>query len=525
MKTLILLGFALLISLLGSAFAEEFVYLEGQEITVVDPALHTDESSLHAVINVYDPLVYPKVQEGLMEPGPHIAESWEVSDDGTVYTFAIRSGVLFHDGSELNAEDVVFSMQRMLAIQKGFSWLFSGVLEPDNIVALDDATVQFTLNNAYAPFVPSLTQLFIVNKDLVMENIADGEFGETGDYGQGFLSTNEAGSGPYTLTRYERASIMELDAFEDYWRGWEEGQITKVLYRVVKEEATQRTLVASGQAQMMDQWATPNTYAQLAGSPGVVVDETPSAQLFHIPMNTQRAPLDDVRVRKAIAMAFDYDTALESIFLGAVQAQGPVPMTAWSAYGRDAQAPAYAQNLEAAKAELEAAGVDPSTITLTYVYPEGGNVQRQVGLLLQNNLAELGMTLELQETPWARIVELSSSPDTVPDMAAIYDTLKYPHPDSHLYGMYHPDAWGSYRTISRYGVDEVSDLLAQARQETDLEAQLDLYQQAEALIVEDYPSIFVANPMHRIAFRDTVDGYSYVGLLGYDVAFYDYRLQ
>ncbi|UCH26622.1 MAG: hypothetical protein JSV66_02945, partial [Trueperaceae bacterium] len=101
MIRLVVLGLVLALAMLGSAVASEFVYLEGQAVTVVDPAKHTDESSLHAVINMYDPLVYPKVQEGLMEPGPHIAESWSASEDGTVYTFTIRDGVTFHDGSEL----------------------------------------------------------------------------------------------------------------------------------------------------------------------------------------------------------------------------------------------------------------------------------------------------------------------------------------------------------------------------------------------------------------------------------------
>ncbi len=517
------LGLVLLL-LLGSAVAQEFTYLESQEVTVIDPALHTDESSLHAVINMYDPLVYPKVQEGLMEPGPHVAESWSVSEDGTVYSFKIRQGIRFHDGSELKAEDVAFSMQRLLAIQKGFSWLFAGVLESENIKVVDDYTVEFKLNNAYAPFIPSLTQLFIVNKDLIMKNVEDGEFGDFGDYGQAFLRDNDAGSGPYIPARYERASILELQRFDDYWRGWEEGQIERVFYRVVEEEATIRTLMNSGQADMIDQWQTPNSYEQLANNPNITVQEDPSAQLFHIEMNTQRPPLDNLLVRKAIAHAFDYQTALEQIFKGAVQARGPVPIKAWEAYGREPQIEPYLYDPELSQQELEASGIDPSTINLTYVYPVGGNVQRQVGLLLQSNLAQLGIKIQLQEVPWARIVEMSSSPESTPDMAAIYDTLKYPHPDSHLFGMYHPSALGSYRTISRYDVPTVSSILEEARSTIDIEKQLDLYQEAERMIVADYPSIYVANPLHRIAFQNYVEGYKYVGLLGYDVAFYDFRI-
>lgn len=515
-----------LVLVTGTSLAQQqdFTYLESQEVTVIDPALHTDESSLHAVLNIYDPLVYPKVQEGLMEPGPHVAESWSASEDGKTYTFTIRPGIQFHDGTELTAEDVAFSMQRLLALQKGFSWLFSGVLEPENIRVLDDSTVEFELSNPYAPFVPSLTQLFIVNKDLVMENLAEGAYGEFGDYGQAFLRENDAGSGPYEPVRYERASILELEKFDDYWRGWKDNQIDHVNYRVVQEEATLRTLLQSGQADMIDQWQTPLTYQQLARARGITVEEDPSAQLFHIPMNTTRAPLDNLDFRKALAHAFDYQTALDQIFQGAIQAQGPVPLAAWRSFGRDPSVPAYTHDVELAQQYLAASGVDPRTVELTYVYPEGGNVQRQVGLLLQSNLAELGIKVNLQETPWARIVEMSASPESTPDMAAIFDTLKYPHPDSHLFGMYHPSALGSYRTISRYDNPEVTKLLEEARRTVNVQEQLDLYQQAEALIVDDYPSIFVANPIHRIAFRDHLNGYNYVGLLGYDVAFYDFTI-
>jgi peptide/nickel transport system substrate-binding protein len=109
-------------------------------------------------------------------------------------------------------------------------------------------------------------------------------------------------------------------------------------------------------------------------------------------------------------------------------------------------------------------------------------------------------------------------------VASIFDTLKYPHPDSHTYGMYHPSAWGSYRTISRYNNDEVTKVLEQARATVERDAQLGLYKRSQELVVQDYPSIYVANPLHRIAFRDYVKGYRYVGLLGYDVAFYDFTI-
>ena len=372
----------LVLALAWSAQAQEtFVYLAGQEIPVIDPAKHTDETSTQSIINLYDPLVYPKSREGLMEPGPHVAESWKADSRGRTFSFKIRKGIKFQDGSELTAEDVVFSMQRMLALKKGFSWLWLNILDPKDARVIDRYTVEFELKEPFSPFLSTLTQLFIVNKELILKNLKPGAFGNLGDYGEAYLTDKSAGSGPYKLVNYERSTVIEFARFNDYWRGWKAGQIERGVIRVNKEEATMRTLLTSGQVRMIDQWRTPATYEQLAKTSGVSVNERPAAQLFHIPLNTARPPLNDLRVRRAIVQAFDYDTALKQIFKGAIQAQGPVPLVGWEAYGiseKDLEKNGitlYKQNVEAAKKDLAAAGIKPGQLTLNYVYPEGGVVR------------------------------------------------------------------------------------------------------------------------------------------------------
>ncbi len=497
-------------------------YIEGQPVTTIDPAKHADESAHHAVINMYDPLLYPRVREGSMEPGPHVAESWKITDGGRVYTFQLRQGIRFQDGRELSADDVVFSFQRMVALKKGFSWLWHGVLTPEQVRATGPHTVVFTLSQPYAPFLATLTQLFILNRELVLAHKRPGPHGAFGDYGEAYLADHVAGSGPYVLETWDRATTLVMRAHPGYWRGWKPGQVTRVTYRTVAEEATMRSLLASGQADMIDQWRLPTTYQQLARIPGIVVDEQPSAQLYHIQINTQKPPLTDVRVRRALALAFDYRTAIEQVFRGAAHARGPVPVRV---YGHAESVQPYAQDVERARRDLAAAGVKPGQLALDYYFPSGNEPGRQIGLLLQASLAAIGIKVNLRETPWAQIVQAAASAETNPELASIFDTLKYPHPDSHTYGMYHPSAWGSYRTISRYRNDEVTRILEQARAAPERERQLALYKHAQELIARDYPSIYVANPVHRIAFRDHVKGYRYVGLLGYDVAFYDFTIE
>ena len=502
--------------------AVSLTYLEGQIITTADPAQHTDESSMIAVVNLYDPLLYPKDQEGSMAPGPSVADSWTPSPDGKTYTFQLHQGIKFHDATELTADDVVFSMQRMLALKKGFSWLWSGVLKPENVQAKDKYTVVFQLDKPYAPFLSTLEQLFVVNKKLVTANKQAGNFGDNGDYGVAYLERHDAGSGPYTMGSFSKDSELVLNKFKDYWRGWKPGQVDVVHYKVVKEEATQKTVLLSNQADMIDQWHSAEFYADLKSKPGIAVQESPSVQLFQVSLNTQKAPLDDIHFRQAVTYAFDYDAAAQSIFGGAAVAQGPVPIkTLWH---NDAIS-AYQRDLDKARQELAQSKYKPGQYKLDYLYITTNEQERQTGLLLQQNLKDLGIEVNLIGQPWAQITQAAAKLETTPHMVAVFDTLKYPHPDSHTFGIYHSSAKGSYRATAWLQNTDIDKILEQARQATDPKDQESLYKEAQQKIVDQFPNLFIVNPTHRIAMHDYVKGYRYVGLLGYDVNFYDFSIQ
>ncbi len=498
-----------------------FTYIEQQIITSIDPAGAVDESSLHSAINLYDPLLYPNVEKGTMEPRPHVAESWTISPDGKTYTFKIRPGIKFHTGRELTAEDVVFTMDRVLRLKRGFFWVWAPVLEPGSTKAVDRQTVRFQLKEAYAPFLGTMLLMFIMDKDLIMANLRPGPFGEFGDYGAGLLDRQDAGSGPYRMEKWERATEMVMARFDGYWRGWKPGQISKVFYKTVMEEATVKTLIIAGQADMVNQWLSPPSFLELKQTPGIVVKEDPSVQLFHLLMNTKKPPLDNVKVRQAISHAFNYDIAIQQIFVGATKAKGPVPV---KVPGWNPQTPVYGRNVARAKQLLSEAGFKPGEITLEYLWITGVPMERLIGLLLKSNLEEIGIKTEIIGEPWGRVVERAAKAETTPHFTAIFDTLKYPHVDSHTYGMYHPSCWGTFRCMSFYENPAVTKLLEQARRTVDPAAQMKLYQEAQIPIAKDAPSIYIANPLHRIAFRDYVKGYRYVGLLGYDVAFYDFTI-
>lgn len=502
--------------------SKELTFLSSNAIATIDPAKHTDESSTHIVINTYDPLLYPNVAEKTMEPTAHIAKEWSISEDAKVYTFTLQEGVTFQSGNPLAADDVVYSMQRMLSIKQGISWMWDGILNPENVKKIDDLTVEMTLNQPYAPFLSTLTQLFIVDSKKVKENQQTGDFGENGDYGQAYLSENSAGSGPYKIESWQRGSEMKLSYFAEYWKGWTENQVENVKYLIVSEEATRKTMIRSGEAQMADQWMSNQSKQELAKADSVVLAEDPSSQIYHVTMNTQKAPLDDINVRKAISYAFDYDTANAQILGGAAKAQGPVPLLV---PGHSEEALVYDYDLEKAKEYMNKSKYKGQDLTIEYYYVSDIEEERKTGLLLQTNLKELGINVELVGVPWTQITDLTSKLETTPHMIALYDSLKYPHVDSHTYGIYHPNSKGSYRAASWYENSKVTTLLENARKEIDEEKQLEYYREVQNIVAEDAVSIFIGNPIHRLVYQNNLEGYTFVGLTGYDTSFYHFTLK
>lgn len=486
-----------------------FTYVAQQPVGTIDPAKVVDDTETITALNYYDALIYPERTDGSIAPSAHLASEYEVSEDGLVYTLTLRDDVNFHSGNQLSANDVVYSMERMLAIGQGNSWLWQGLFADDGVNALDEYTVEFTLNEPYAPFLSSLTQLYVVDAQLLQENEEDG------DYGQAFLNDNEAGSGPYTLGEWNRESHISFEAFEDYWLGWEENQIQDAEMLFIEEESTMKSLLSSGQADMVNQNLNPTAYEEFKEQTGIVVEESESSTLQEIAFNTQKTPTDDINLRKAISLAFDYSVANEQIHSGSTQAAGPVPI---SVDGHSEDVTVYEQDVEKAKQLLAESNYSGEPLTFVYI----GDIawHRQYSQLVASNLEDIGITVELQASTWPQMTEMVTSVETSPHMILLTDSLVYPHVDSHTFGKYHPSTHGNYRSAPFLDNTEVTETLDKARKATSIEEQTKYYKEAQNLITELTPSIYISNQMHQIAFRDYVGNYTYVPLMGYDADFY-----
>lgn len=480
-----------------------------QRFGTVDPAKGTDYTQVMAMVNFYDPLVFPD-SEGVTQP--HVASDWSVSDDGLRYTFQLRDDVTFHSGNELTAEDVQYSVERFLGINEGYSSLVGAVLDPANVTVEDEYEVSMELDEVYAPFLSVLSLLFLVDKDHI-ESEADDEWGEE------FLDDRDAGSGPYELGELERGSHLVFDRFDDYWLEFPGGSVREVRAEIFDEDSTVLSSMRTGELDMTSQYQSHQTYESLAGEEGIRVEDIPTATLLYFKMNTQRPPTDDIEVRKAIAYGFDYETARTEISPASEPAEGPVAPV-FGEHSENVTQPTH--DPEYAREILADAGYGEGDLQIEFTHVRDVDRQEQNALLFQENMQEVGIDVEINPQTWGRMTEIAADPDETGHVNHVFYGPVYPAVDAYLYNQYHSDAAGTWMSMEHLDDDEVDSLIDEARATTDDAERTQLQRQAQDRISELYPSIFVYVETKRHGFEEALQGYTFRPAMSFDYWWHDF---
>jgi peptide/nickel transport system substrate-binding protein len=470
--------------LLGAVQAQQDILLYGgnQDIDNIDPAIGENYSINAALRSLYDALF---IYRGT-DIEPHLVESWEVSDDATVWTFTLKDGAVFHDGSPVTAEAVVYSFNRVLEIAGPPSYRWTSIADADTAEALDASTVRFTLTKPFAPFIGTLPQLFVVNPAIVEANRGD-------DFGQSYLKEHEAGSGPFTQGRWEIGNVYEFVAVQDYWAGWRgEDHLDGFLWIIQRDAATMKNSLLAGETHIADSPSGSDKDA-IASTPGFHITEDVGFFTNTLKMNNQGAYTSDVNLRKAIAYAMNYDAMPEVQDVGVTLLPGPTP----------ANFLGYTAGIEVATYDLDKAR------------------EEIPGLILLEGLAQLNITLNMVPMLWPDMVASCATPETGPDLINIYTLPAYLDPDAHLYNQYHSDQWGSFNSCSFYRNERVDSLLDEARVLGDQDTRLDLYAEAQRLIAADQPSVWMYTEDSLMAFNECVKGYVYSPMYPVTVLFQD----
>lgn len=483
--------------------------------TYIDPAIGSDYSSSTALCNLYDTLIYPK-SDGSFDP--HLARDWDVSEDNLTYTFYLNEGVMFHDGSELTAEDVKFSFDRLTAIGEGYAYIFAGRV--DSVEVIDDYTVEFNLPRPFGPFLTTLTRLYIVNKALVMDNLQDGPYGEFGDYGKEFLNVNDAGSGAYKVREFDVATILVMEKFDDYFAFMD--PMAPDIYELIgtTEAATIRTGMMRREIDISDQWQTLEAFNSLEAIDGVEIARWPDGGQLYLMMNTQNPPLDDVHVRRALSWAFNYDALVQNIYPGTEQAKGPVSSVL---PGWNPNVFQYSYDLDKAQEELAlskyAGQFDQYPIEYAWT-AEVADLEK-IALMTQAEAQKIGLTVDIVKTPWMTMIDRAGSENTTPHIMSIWVSPHYGEAGSILEAKYHSSNTGSWEQTEWLQNAEVDALIEEAMATVDRDERFAIYMQIQDLIVELAPTIFAYDNMERHAYQayyiDWPEASNPIPVMGYNI--------
>lgn len=479
---------------------EEEEALQPENLLVVastDSVTTWDPSAAFSTESSYLPNVY----EGLLRaapPGssedfePLLATAWEASSDGLSWTFTLREGVKFHDGEAFNAQAVKTALERTMDLGLGAAFIFAPVEE---IVVVDEYTVRFSLSYA----VPLDRILASANGAWIMSPSSAAQDREWFDAGNG------AGTGPYMLERYRPDEEIVFVKFDDYWGGWKDSNIKQVIVMIVKDAVVQQNMLESGTADIVT-LIPRESMDDVAARDDCKVLRGPSFENYACHLNTAVAPLDNKLVRQAISYAIPYDDiVIVGVASFGTKAVGPVPS---SEFGCATNLPQYTYDIDKARALMAQAGYpDGIDRTLVLTYAAENDAERAFCPLIKEGLSEIGIDVEIRPMIWTSQWEwVKSGPEGVQDMAVLLWWPTFNDPYDTLYSLWHIEA-SPFWNFSYYENSTFDDLVNEAYATPDPEASKALYAEAQAIIVEDAPSVYLFDVDALVPMRSNVFGH------------------
>jgi peptide/nickel transport system substrate-binding protein len=456
-----------------------FVYGSGQDISNLDPHTGSDYSIIWGQRAVYDALM--RYEGDPPELLPSLAKEVTGSEDAKSWTIVLDERATFQDGSKVDATAVQWNFNRMLTKNKGNAWMFAAVMDQESASVVDEQTVQVDLISPFAPFDLILPYMLIANPAIVAENAGD-------DDGESWLLENAAGSGPYTIVRFEPGSLYQFDRFPDYWNtDLTDGMVDTFVWRIIRESSTKRIALEAGEIQYGDTFSTEDVLA-LESDDRFIVNQKGSFGPFQLKLNNQVGPTSDINVRKALTSLFDYQAAIDSLSGRGELMNGPLPMgfKPWV----NEELPLFTHDMEAAREHL-AASAYPDGFDVEYVYVTGLAFEETFGLILLEKAAELNINVTLTPLVWPDMVARASNPETMPGIMCVLASSNYLDPDNYLWAQYHSSQAGSWSAASWFQSEELDALLESGRSTVDPEERKAIYDEAQQLLVDNAVEIWM----------------------------------
>ena len=463
------------------AATDTLIVAQGADVDSLDPQATNEQPSSRIMKQIYESLVN---QNEDMELVPGLAEEWDQIDELT-FEFKLREGVMFHNGEELTASDVEFTLLR--ALESGNVGHIVGAIDPEGFEITGDYTIRIS---TVEPFAPLLAHLAHTGTSILNQTAVE-EFGE--DYGE-----NPVGTGPYMLQEWIRGSEVHLERFEDFHG--ENAEMAKIRFRKIQEDGNRTIELENGEIHIAYD-ILPTDMSKIEDNDELKLARDVNFTTVYLGFNTQKEPFDDVRVRQAINYAIDVESIIETVMEGSGEvATGPVGPMVWAA--NDSLEP-YGYDVEKAQELMNEAGLEDGFSTT--IWTNDNQIRQDIAVFIQSQLAEIGIDVDIEVFGWEAYVERTANGDH--DMFVLGWVTVTGDPDYGLYALFHSEQFGAAGNRTFWDNDRVDELLEEARRSAEPEVREEAYKEVQKIVRDEAPWLFLNTGEDRTGLRNNVSGF------------------
>lgn len=454
---------------------------QGADAKSLDPHASNDQPSSRVIKQINDTLIY---QNEEMELLPSLAESWKQLDELT-YEFKLKKGVKFHNGEELKASDVKFTLLR--ALESPNVGHIVGAIDPTKIEISDDYTIKISTKE---PFAPLLAHLAHPSSSILNEKAVT-EAGD--DYGQ-----NPVGTGAFKFVKWTTGDKIELTRFDEYHG--EAPKYKDLTFRAIVE-GTNRTIELETGAIDIAYDVLPTDMSRVEGNSELTLNKKENLSTNYIGFNVAKKPFDNVKVRQAINHALDKESIIKNVLVGSGKVpKGPLAPIVW---GAAEGLPSYDFNIEKAKQLLADAGY-PDGFKTT-LWTNDNTIRINIATIVQNQLKQIGIEVDTQVVEWGAYLDGTAKGEH--DMFILGWTTVTGDADYGLYPLFHSSQFGDAGNRTFYKNDRVDELLVKGRASADPAERKAAYDEVQKLVNDEAPWVFLYNAQYLDGTRANVKGF------------------
>lgn len=485
----------------GQAFAEKKSIIYGRPSAgPIDPGGSWSDEGGQSIALVYNSLVMTDRDGKVI---PDLAKSWEVSSDYKHYTFHLRQGVKFHDGTPFNAHAVKFSFDRMLRIARTAIGSYKDYADQNSCEVVDDYTIKINFTKPFPIFLIDSTCLSyaILSPDYVKKHATADD-----PDAQKWMTDHAVGTGPFKLTEFKPGQRAVFERFADYWGGSKGGKTTphvdEIIYQITEDPSTARLMLEKGDIDIVEKLAIEH-FDKLKEVPGIKVVNYEIPVMVYITVDTSKPPFNDINVRKAVAHAINYDEIIERIERGtAERISGIIPR---GTLGYSPDLPRYEFDLAKAKEFMKASAYPDGFTTNFMLSVERRREFEQVAIYIQAYLKKIGINIKIQKYAFQTQLSMQAKGDY--GMALMRWGLVIPDPDDIAGWLYdHSRASGGW-TASYWDDKNVQAKLLKTREIADADKRKVLFQEVEREAVDLSIYTYLYQLAKPIAMRDNITGF------------------